>query len=225
MTRDDIIKKIQIKMDITPGTSDYYDDMFDPLIDEALSVIANTVLPYQNQIVINYGGVADVDDPSQLDVNKYYSKSNGGWWYYDTSWHSVDKSNLGFPVKIPLDLMSFSDESLIEFKDFRTGDVELDAPVIYLNRDTLVLPKDGSYRIVYNSEYPSITTVPTGEIPWLPRNVGNIIPSYVASQLYASEDMTRSVMYKNEFETMLSRLDDNKPLVSHSINNSSGWTL
>ena len=72
-------------MDITPGTSDYYDDMFDPLIDEALSVIANTVLPYQNQIVINYGGVADVDDPSQLDVNKYYSKSNGGWWYYDTS--------------------------------------------------------------------------------------------------------------------------------------------
>lgn len=121
--------------------------------------------------------------------------------------------------------MSFSDESLIRYVDSK-GNITMNAPVLYLDRYTLALPKDGSYTIAYNSEYPSIKTVKENEeISWLPRNVGNIIPSYVASQLYASEDMTRSVVYKNEFETMLARLDDNKVLPSYNIENTSGWTL
>lgn len=121
--------------------------------------------------------------------------------------------------------MSYSSESLIRYKDIYTKETVVNVDIIQLNRDTVLLPKDATYTITYNSEYPSITTVDDKDISWLPRNVGNLISSYVAAQLYASEDMTRSMVYKNEFETLLSRLDDNKVLASYSIENSSGWTL
>ena len=52
-----------------------------------------------------------------------------------------------------------------------------------------------------------------------------MIPSYVAGHLLATEDITRSTILKNEFETMLARIDDNKPMPAFSINNNDGWTL
>jgi hypothetical protein len=39
------------------------------------------------------------------------------------------------------------------------------------------------------------------------------------------EDPIKATQLKNEFETMMARLDINKPLVSYSINNSDGWVL
>lgn len=58
-------------MDLDPSsTDDYYKDMYDPLIDEALSVVANTVLPYQQELVIEFGG--DISSPDNLNPKKYY---------------------------------------------------------------------------------------------------------------------------------------------------------
>ena len=49
VTRQDLIYNIRVKMDSDPNvdTEDYYLNYYDTLIDECLSVVANTVLPYQ----------------------------------------------------------------------------------------------------------------------------------------------------------------------------------
>ena len=54
MTREDLIQKIRVKCDIDPTDTndDYYANYYDSLIDECLSTIANTVLPYQNKIEV-----------------------------------------------------------------------------------------------------------------------------------------------------------------------------
>lgn len=54
MTRDDLIKNIKIKMDadLSSDSEDYYSDYYNTLIDECLSVVANTSLPYQGIINI-----------------------------------------------------------------------------------------------------------------------------------------------------------------------------
>lgn len=125
--------------------------------------------------------------------------------------------------------MSFSEESLPEYIS-PAGDAIFDAEVLYINSMEIAVPADGYYTIWYNSEYPSIRTISenqdkrNAEIEWLPRNIATLIAPYVASQLYLNDDLTKHTILKNEFETMLSRLDNNKPLASRSINNSSGWT-
>ena len=120
--------------------------------------------------------------------------------------------------------MSFSKEALPMYI-YETGEIDLNAVVIYLNSHQLALPKDGDYIIWYNSMYPDVSKYEQGDLDWLPDNVAMLIPTYVASQLLSTEDLQRSILLKNEFETMLSRIDDNKVLPSYSIENSSGWTL
>lgn len=39
-----------------------------------------------------------------------------------------------------------------------------------------------------------------------------------------AEDTVRATVLANDFELMLSRLDDNKIMASYNINNKSGWT-
>lgn len=237
MTREDLIEKIRIKCDMDPVSTndDYYVNYYDSLIDECLSVVANTVLPYQNKIEVFYGGL--FDETTELSTQSYYKASKnlnlngveykkGDWIYYSSSeslWKKQEHNKYGFIVNIPNDLMSFSREALPMYIS-EDGDMILDAEVLYLNSRQLALPKDGNYTIWYNSEYPSIEDYTDEELTWLPKNVAKLIPSYVAGQLLSTEDLTRSTILKNEFETMLARIDDNKPMPAFSINNNDGWT-
>jgi hypothetical protein len=47
--KQDLIYNIKIKMDVEPtqDSDDYYESYYDHLIDECLSIVANTALPYQ----------------------------------------------------------------------------------------------------------------------------------------------------------------------------------
>lgn len=76
MTRQDIIKKTQVKMDSVDSNDDYYKDYYNPLIDEALSVIANTVLPYQNQIIVKYFDKLVPNELSEGDIGYYKDVTN-----------------------------------------------------------------------------------------------------------------------------------------------------
>lgn len=75
MTREDLIEKIRIKCDMDPVNTndDYYVNHYDSLIDECLSVVANTVLPYQNKIEVFYGGL--FDETTELSTQSYYKAS------------------------------------------------------------------------------------------------------------------------------------------------------
>jgi hypothetical protein len=133
------------------------------------------------------------------------------------------RNNYGYLMTLPHDLLSFSDEGRNEFYNL-DGDLLIDPDLLYINSKTLALPRDGTYRLWYNSEYPSITTN-ADDLTYIPTNVLKIIPTYVASQLLMSEDPIKATQYKNEFELMLARLDANKPLQAYDIKNNSGWTL
>jgi hypothetical protein len=71
VTKQELIKKIQIKMDIDPTTSgidnDYYKNYYDSLIDEGLSVIANTVIP--NQKIMKFRWLGYIDNPEGFTEN------------------------------------------------------------------------------------------------------------------------------------------------------------
>jgi hypothetical protein len=123
---------------------------------------------------------------------------------------------------IPDDFLSFSDEASIQYIN-KYGELELDVDILYVNSKTLALSKDGTYKIWYNAEYPKITDT-TNELD-IPDNLLTLIPPYVAGQLLMGEDPIKATQLKNEFETMLSRLDTNKPLVAYKINNDDGWVL
>lgn len=174
-------------MDMDPNSTDdeYYSGYYDHLINECLSVIANTVLPYQK--------------------------------VFKTSWNGAVGKNI---VKMPDDYLSFSLEALPK-RIAPDGEIHYNADIYVINSKDVMLSEPGSYEIWYNAMYPDVQE---GELDWLPRNVAMLIPPYVASQLLMGEDLQRAVLLKNEFETMLARLDNNKPLVPYSYNNSSGWT-
>ena len=67
MTREQLITKIKTKMDIelTDTSADYYSSFYNPLIDECLSIVANTVLPYQDKFELSYGG--EITEDSEVN--------------------------------------------------------------------------------------------------------------------------------------------------------------
>lgn len=257
MNKGQLYTRIRHKMDmldIQSNTDDYYAEAYPTYIDECLSLIANTVLPYQKIIEVNYGGKLTYenskyivwseknDTPNieyesfeDLDKTKYYTLGEniqelkglkGDKLFYDTSWAVQKKNPLGYVISIPSDLLSFSDEARPRYESL-SGDIILDIDVYYLDPKHLALPKDGNYKIWYNTEYPSVSDVEdeNADLDFIPKNVLPLIPIYVASQCLMSEDIQRAMILRNEFENMLARLDDNKVLPSYSIKNESGWTL
>ena len=59
MNKGQLYTKIRHKMDmldVESNTDDYYAEAYPTYIDECLSLIANTVLPYQKIIEVKYGG-------------------------------------------------------------------------------------------------------------------------------------------------------------------------
>lgn len=238
MTKEQLKYNIRVKLDTNPGddTEDYYADYYDSLIDECLSVVANATIPYQKTITIKWGGY--IDDLSKLnDSNKdfYFTAgvqldlgngeiANRKDWveYRDGGWHVQHKNSYGYLATIPDDFLSFSDEGSIEYRSL-DDELFLNVDVLYINSKTIALSKDGSYTIHYNAEYPTVKE--QDELNFIPSNVFKIIPTYVAGQILTVEDPIKAAQLKNEFETMLARLDNNKPLISYNINNESGWTL
>ena len=257
MNKGQLYTKIRHKMDmldVESNTDDYYAEAYPTYIDECLSLIANTVLPYQKIIEVNYGGKLTINGSKyivwsennenpyteynsieDLDTTKYYTLGDeipeikghkGDKLFYDTSWTIQKKNSMGYIISIPDDLLSFSDEARPRYESL-SGDIILDIDIYYLDPKHLALPKDGNYKIWYNTEYPSVNDVKdeNADLDFIPKNVLPLIPIYVASQCLMSEDIQRAMILKNEFENMLARLDDNKVLPSYSIKNESGWTL
>lgn len=121
-------------------------------------------------------------------------------------------------ITLPDDFLSFP--SMINYLDG-----EADPTIVYVGNNQLLLPKIGTYTIFYNALYPIITdiTSSTADINLeIPQSVLNLLPSYVASQCLAQDDVQRSAILRNEYELMLSRLDDNIMYESNHFKSSGG---
>lgn len=121
-------------------------------------------------------------------------------------------------VKMPEDFISFT--NMINYLND-----EADPTIIYIGSKQLKLPKIGEYTIYYNSEWEKITQeliVSDADLD-IDSSVLNCLPSYIASQLLAQDDIQRSVMLKNEFELLLSGLDTDIFYQENHFKSTGGW--
>ena len=123
-------------------------------------------------------------------------------------------------IKMPDDFLSFAD--MVNYHDG-----EADPKIVYLDDKTISLGFPGMYHIFYNALWEPITEdyMNDQEQPDLPidQSVLNCIPSYVAAQILAEDDVQRSTILKNEYELMLSRLDTNIMYQENHYKSTGGW--
>lgn len=122
-------------------------------------------------------------------------------------------------LELPEDFLSFAD--MVNYLNNQP-----DPTIVYFG-GKLILPKIGEYKIFYNALWEPITDdyMNDQEQPDLPidQSVLNCIPTYVASQILAEDDVQRSTILKNEYELMLSRLDTNVMYQQNSYKSTGGW--
>jgi hypothetical protein len=123
-------------------------------------------------------------------------------------------------IRLPEDFLSFADTV-----NYVNG--VADPAIVYLNDKTIMLNVPGVYQIFYNALWEPITEdyMNDQEQPDLPidQSVLNCIPTYVAAQILAEDDVQRSTILKNEYELMLSRLDTNIMYQENHYKSTGGW--
>lgn len=123
-------------------------------------------------------------------------------------------------VDMPDDFLSFAD--MVNYLDNVADPI-----IVHITDKKIMLPKKGSYKIFYNALWEPITEdyMNDQEQPDLPidQSVLNCIPTYVAAQILAEDDVQRSTILKNEYELMLSRLDTNIMYQENHFKSTGGW--
>lgn len=121
-------------------------------------------------------------------------------------------------VTMPEDFLSFAD--MIGYLNS-----ESDPTVVYITDKQIMLPEIGDYKILYNALWHEITQddIVDDLILDIDSSVLNCLPTYVASQLLAQDDVQRSTILKNEFELMLARLDTNIMYETNHYKSNGGW--
>lgn len=135
----------------------------------------------------------------------------------------IENNNVYLPtdmITMPEDFLSFAD--MVNYLDGFA-----DPEIIYVTDKHITLSTVGSYKIFYNALWEPITEdyMNDQEQPDLPidQSVLNCIPTYVAAQILAEDDVQRSTILKNEYELMLSRLDTNIMYQENHYKSTGGW--
>lgn len=81
---------------------------------------------------------------------------------------------------------------------------------------------------IYYLRYATLLTSTTDGAAELnvPREIAELLPLYMASQLYKDDDLSMAVQYRNEFEDALQKLQSShrqRPTGSGSYRNTTGW--
>lgn len=166
------------------------------LANEALNVIANGVKPKITTAIVE-----------TTDANEQYTMPENFISF-------INMINYMQPGKK-------DDEGNVTYSDIN----EADPDILYLGARTIMLPKIGKYTIYYNAEWDVITDEHT--IKDIPIEIDSSIlvtlPTYIASQLLAQDDIQRSTILKNEFELMLSRMDTDVFYQENHFKSTGGW--
>jgi hypothetical protein len=166
-------------------------------------------------VLYDANGVGAEHTPTSATIYKDGTKSYG---FADDK--LVVASTESKPIELPEDFLSFAD--MVNYVDG-----EPDPTIVYLGDKYIMLPKTGHYRIFYNALWEPITEDYMNDQEQLDlpidQSVLNCIPSYVAAQILAEDDVQRSTILKNEYELMLSRLDTNIMYQENHYKSTGGW--
>ena len=247
-------KMFLVLTDITDDVNDYLSKMIF-YANEALSFIANDIRPNVREISLTYAGDFDFDAVHDkiAEKHKYYTVTSvgvfdgvsvepGDYIYSTGADWIISKKN--FVYEFPEDFISFADISntFVPNKYSKGKDIsaELNAEMVIVGRNKVVLPKLGNYKLYYYALYgeiPSNLAVSDadrdltkdfyldGELVFtgIPQSVLNTLPTYIASQLQGQDDPQRSSILRNEFEVMCGRLDDTNFYNIEGFTSKGGW--
>lgn len=127
-------------------------------------------------------------------------------------------------VDMPFDFLSFADlvDTFIDW-DLKEEKVTF---VKYITDKKIGLKGYGTFKIYYNSLYDLINEddlVKDNILKDVDYTILQLLVSYIAYNLLMQDDVQRSMILKNEFELMLSRLDDGIMYESMSYESIGGW--
>lgn len=131
---------------------------------------------------------------------------------------AVGDYNLSDIITMPDDFLSYADMT-----NYHNNTPWND--IVYLSDRDFVVGELGDYVIYYNALWEDITEQDIKEDTELTTHISvlNCLPTYIASQCLAQDDVQRSASLRNEFESMLSRLDTNIMYQEQHYQSKGGW--
>lgn len=150
-------------------------------------------------------------------------KANRTYAQFKVRWNDDGDCKPNMPVHMPNDFISFNgDVAYVVIKD--TMQVATDEDFDTFTGDAIVFFDDGDYMIPYNAYYQKIyPTTDDDVILKIPDDVVECLPSYIAGQCFKVDDEQKSSIYRNEFEMLLSRVDQNSYKTSKTIHIGGDW--
>ena len=144
----------------------------------------------------------------------------------------IDKTNVGVKQIMPDDFVSFGDDVcyMLEEVRERNGETRLikvpihDDDYEYLGYNQVVFKHPGNYFISYNARwYTFDKSLSDDELIDVPDDILDSIPSYIASQCYKIDDEYKASVFRNEYEIMLSRIDNSNFRNTKTIKIEGDW--
>lgn len=129
----------------------------------------------------------------------------------------ISAADVGVAKTMPSDFVSFGDDvcyQLVEERNWQ-GDIRAikqelhDDDYEYSGYDQVVFKHAGNYFISYNARWYTFNkSLSDDEVINIPNDILECIPSYIASQCYKIDDEYKASVFRNEYEIMLSRIDN-----------------
>lgn len=144
----------------------------------------------------------------------------------------IDKTNVGVKQTMPDDFVSFGDDVCYMLEEVRehNGETRLikvpihDDDYEYLGYNQVVFKHPGNYFISYNARwYTFDKSLSDDELIDIPDDILDSIPSYIASQCYKIDDEYKASVFRNEYEIMLSRIDNSNFRNTKTIKIEGDW--
>lgn len=144
----------------------------------------------------------------------------------------IDKTDVGVKQTMPDDFVSFGDDVCYMLEEVRehNGETRLikvpihDDDYEYLGYNQVVFKHPGNYFISYNARwYTFDKSLSDDELIDVPDDILDSIPSYIASQCYKIDDEYKASVFRNEYEIMLSRMDNSNFRNTKTIKIEGDW--
>ncbi len=144
----------------------------------------------------------------------------------------IDKTNVGVMQTMPDDFVSFGDDVCYMLEEVREHDGKTrlikvpihDDDYEYLGYNQVVFKHPGNYFISYNARwYTFDKSLSDDELIDIPDDILDSIPSYIASQCYKIDDEYKASVFRNEYEIMLSRIDNSNFRNTKTIKIEGDW--
>lgn len=220
---------IVAKLPLLDDAAEYKDNML-TLANECLILIANSIKPCTKKAIYHIME-NDIGYPQKLPEDFLTYSDYGHCRWYLKNYNLPYIIDYEYPDKFEDDILyvRLKDCQAIMYHNGEVVDTREDMTVYrddtinitYTGERDFVVPLVGTYEIQYEGLYTRIED-PDVELD-IPMSILNIIPYYVAGDLLYDEDPNKAIQYKNTFEIMAQRLNENDYMKYTKPINNGGW--